>query len=361
MNIWQDTKTGAATLRKIAKEISAGQRLMIVMGDHSAQPLMEALEAVGVRPACRIEEAENLTALARIDFSADGQMLILLHRIEGVAKAYAFLLRYCRHYGFRPLTAPYSLSAVDYEMLRQKVREEYAGTCPEAQWLTDIAHESALCVSAGNFACYEVVLRSFLSMYMRNGFSLPDVESCLKEYLDNYPSPMIEKIGRTPGGVAALLSEQDEASMIENWSCGMLTQYDGRWQSDPRLLSFGGFIRERKHRVLSAYVSTLTPVYMAYTLYAERRFGLSEAAMWYPATVCTEVRDRTDVDAQEKWMINQVRNMRNWLHHSDGSTDAVGYTPTKGDSLKTCAAVIRQIDRFGQPLANAGKDRIQSA
>ncbi len=361
MKLWF-TDQGMKTLKSIAatcrREV---YRLVVVVGRNDTRPLLDYLKKV-CGSTVETEELANIDDLALIPIT-DTNRLIILHSLvsRSVEEPVEYLNRYCRQRRYELKFAPYAIRKSDIECLYQSELElGFGNYCDGNRWALDIAHETALALSAGILNCYYDIRENFIKAYEGDPEQLPDVQQCMDDYQFGQEREedalLIKRRLRGNGGIERLLKNPDDDNWLVLWSVGLAGRYNGIWQFSPFLLDSPKMHRERQHRQQRAINSTLVPIYQAWVFYCERKYNLRELdddrklIPWYPKSVLEALEQAGIADSAELDMCRDVRGLRNWVQHDEPEERSYGprdYRQTRISVLRTCAKVIRRIDPDG--------------
>lgn len=359
MKIWL-TNQGGGLIKTIAEKCKRETyRLVVVVGRNQPGPLLNILNRLCGKeiPAEELDNIDNLSQLPVMS----GNRLIILHSLasRSVGNPVEYLRLYCRRMGYETIFVPCSIRRIDLEYLYQNDLDTGLKDF-DNRWFLDIAHETALWLSAGILNCYYDLRDNLIKAFEGNPLQLPDAQQCLEDYQSGLEqeeeTAYVKRRFRGNGGMDRLLRDPDDEDWLVLWSVGLAGQFNGKWYLSPFLLDSPKLYRERQHRLQRAVNSTLIPIYQAWVLYCQKKYSLRELdedkklIPWYPKNVLEALQLIRDADPDDVSLSREVRALRNWVQHDDAderNVPWVDHRQNRAHALYTCAKVIRMLDPDG--------------
>lgn len=361
MKIWF-TDQGRATIRELTAICKREDyKAVVVVGRSQIRPLLDSLRR-GCGQSVQITELDNIDDLAEIQTVNDNRLFIVHSLVSQYVKDPVDYLRlYCRQRKLKLLFAPVSMRRSDIECLYQhELDSGFDRLCHGNRWALDIAHETALSLSAGILNCYYAIRDVFVRAYQNNPEELPSAQQCMEDYqrgqeLDGEAAFVKQRL-RGNGGLERLLNTPDDDDWLVLWSIGLAGRFNGQWQFSPFLLDSPKLYREQQHRLQRAINITLVPIYQAWVFYCEKKYNLRELETdnrliaWYPKSVLYAVQQCDAANPDDLDMCRDVRALRNWVQHDEGEDQNCylrDYRQTRYNVLRTCATIIKTLDPDG--------------
>lgn len=215
MKIWF-TDQGKTTIKSIVAICRRETyRLVVIVGRNQTKPLLDYLNMYCDKKIQKYE-INNIDELCEITES--GSQLILLHSL--VCKSLKdcpveILKKYCQQRNYELIYAPFSIRKSDIECLYQhELDAGFESFCHGNRWALDIAHETALALSAGVLNCYYAIRNIFVKAYEANPEKMPGAQQCMDVYLSEQESvdeaKRVKDLLRGSNSIVNLLNDPDD-------------------------------------------------------------------------------------------------------------------------------------------------------